>query len=245
MGISGRGDRPAVARHGVHLAVVFYHHSWQFTRSNGFSGRAVPGLRRLCLECTAKPVDVGFLTARSWRWNPLGGSIGLSSVGLEQSLLFVYLAFSTLAEAALLHLSLIYPRGTPVRERWWAVLYLPPIFALILAPMVSIIPKTSLQALAGIILLLANLFSIIAAIVFVVRLFMVDAAVRRASHLALIVGIGVSSGVVALLGSEGMLPGNPEAWNLILGVLPVTIAVALVSNDLDSIDSQFGDSHES
>jgi len=171
-----------------------------------------------------------------------GGSIGLSPVGLEQSLLFVYLAFSALAEAALLHLSLIYPRSTPVRERWWAVLYLPPIFALIIAPMVGIVPKTSLQALAGIILLLASLFSIIAAITFVARLFMVCSAVRRASHLALVVGIGVSSGVVALLGSEGMLPGNPEAWNLILGVLPVTIAVALVSNELELIDSQSGNS---
>ncbi len=171
-----------------------------------------------------------------------GGSIGLSSAALEQSLLFVYLAFSALAEAALLHLSLIYQRGTTVRERWWAEHYLPPIFALIIAPMVSIVPKTSLQALAGIILLLANLFSIIAAIVFVVRLFMVDATVRRASHLALVVGVGVSSGVVALLGSEGMLPGNPEAWNLILGVLPVTIAVALVTNELESIDSQSGNS---
>jgi len=173
-----------------------------------------------------------------------GGSIGLSSAGLEQSLLFVYLAFSALAEAALLHLSLIYPRGTPVRERWWIVLYLPPIFALIIAPIVSIVPKTSLQAFAGTILLFANLFSIIAATVFVARLFMVDAAVRRASHLALVVGVGVSSGAVALLGSEGMLPGNPETWNLILGVLPVTIAVALVTNELDSIDSQSGDSDE-
>ena len=71
---------------------------------------------------------------------------------------------------------------------------------------------------------------------------MVDAVIRRASHLALIVGVGVSSGVVALLGSEGMLPGSPEAWNLILGTLPVTIAVALVSNKLDTIESYPGES---
>ncbi len=161
-----------------------------------------------------------------------GGSFGLLSSEFERGVLLIYLGFSVLAEAALLHLALIYPSNTHIHKRWLCMLYAPAMLALVIAPIASVIPASMLQTMGGIILLVANLFSIITAVVFITRLFIVDSAVFRASYLALIVGVGITSGVIALFGSAGMLIGNPEAWNLIIGVLPITIAFALTKHKL-------------
>jgi hypothetical protein len=39
--------------------------------------------------------------------------------------------------------------------------------------------------------------------------------------------------VVAQLGSSGALPGPPDVWNLLFGIIPISLAVALVSQRLD------------
>ncbi len=80
----------------------------------------------------------------------------------------------------------------------------------------------------GLVLLVANLLSLTAGMVFLFRLFTVDRATRRAARLPLIVTGMVTGSVVALLGAGGALPGVPEAWNLALGAVPVALAVALV-----------------
>ena len=63
-------------------------------------------------------------------------------------------------------------------------------------------------------LLIANLFSLVAGVTFVVRLFSVDHALRRAARLPLMVTGMVTGSLVALLGAGSVLPGEPEAWNL-------------------------------
>ena len=165
-----------------------------------------------------------------------GGSIGFSEPEIEQGLLLVYLAFSALASSALVHLSLIYPSGNFTNKLWCRIIYSPALLALFFAPFVSLVPDSVLQLVGGIIIILANLFSFIAMIVFIKSLFTVDAEVRRASHLTMIVVVGVSSLIIASLGSEGVLSGNPEAWNLIYAVLPVTFAFALTMNKLASLE---------
>jgi len=37
---------------------------------------------------------------------------------------------------------------------------------------------------------------------------------------------------IALLGAVGALPGGPEAWNLALGIIPITLGIALVSQSV-------------
>jgi hypothetical protein len=114
------------------------------------------------------------------------------------------------------------------------LLYAPAAVALLLAPIAAFAPRTAaLESSVGLVLLVANLFSISAGIVFLVRWFTADDATRRAAGLSLIVTGMVSGSVLALLGAGGLLPGVPEAWNLALGVVPIALAVALVSQSLE------------
>ncbi len=53
-----------------------------------------------------------------------GGALGVGGASLEMSLFWVYLAFTVLGDAALLHLALIYPQGRRTRKRLVA-LYAP------------------------------------------------------------------------------------------------------------------------
>lgn len=160
-----------------------------------------------------------------------GGSIGSRGETLELSLFFVYLAFTALADASLLHLALIYPGGGPLAWGWRAALYAPAAYALLFAGIAGFMPQTILRTAAGVLLLVANLLSLVAGIVFLIRLFTADRDTRRAARLPLIVTAMVIGSVVALLGAGGALPGDPEAWNLALGVIPISLAVALVSRD--------------
>lgn len=163
-----------------------------------------------------------------------GGSVGAESEGLALSLLFVYLACSVLAETALLHLALIYPHGRPLGKWWRAELYAPAAFALLLAAAAGVLPRTLLETLIGLLLLVANLFSVVAGILFLVRLVRADAAARHAARLPLIVAGLIAGTALSLLGSGGVLPGNPEAWNLALGIVPICLAVALTTHTCEA-----------
>lgn len=165
-----------------------------------------------------------------------GGAIGAPQAVLELSLFFAYLAMTALADAALLHLALIYPRGGPLARRWRIALYAPAAIALFLAVIAGFVPQTVLQTIAGVLLLVANLFSLGAGVVFLVRLFSVDPATRRAARLPLIAAGMVIGSLLALLGAGGVLPGQPEAWNLVLGVIPISLTIALVSHSLTSLE---------
>jgi len=69
----------------------------------------------------------------------------------------------------------------------------------------------------------------VAGVLFLVSLFRVDSATRRAASLPPIVTIMIGTFIVARLGNEGILLVHSEAWNLVNGLLPISLAVALVS----------------
>jgi len=162
-----------------------------------------------------------------------GGAIGVGDASVELSLFWVYLAFTALGDAALLNLALIYPLRGRLALRWRLALYTPAAVALLLAPFAGFAPRSALAFASGLVLLVANVLSLAGGIVFLVRLFTVDRATRRAARLPLIVLGMVSGSAIALLGAGGLLPGVPETWNVALGLVPIALAVALVSESVE------------
>jgi hypothetical protein len=161
-----------------------------------------------------------------------GGAVGVEDASVEMGLFWVYLAFTALGDAALLNLAMIYPHGRHLAPKWKVALYALAAMALLLAPIAALTPPETLASAVGLVLLIANLLSLTAGVVFLVRLFTVDRVTRRAARLPLIVTGMVAGSVVALLGAGGALPGVPEAWNLALGAVPVALALALVFQSL-------------
>ena len=95
--------------------------------------------------------------------------------------------------------------------------------------------KDSMGLMVGIILGVANLFSLAAGVLFLVSLFRTDSATRRAANLPLIVAALFGSFIVSTLGTEGVLLPPSEAWNLLNGLIPIALAVAVVRfGNLDS-----------
>ena len=197
-------------------------------------------------------MGVSFLLAGVWAWSMRpnqwtdlfllyglslgihwGGAVGVTNASLEMSLFWVYLAFTALGDAALLHLALIYPHGKPMSSKWRVALYAPAAAALILAPATAFIPHSVIKPAIGLVLLIANLLSLSAGVLFLIRLFTVDGATRRAAHLPTIVAGMFSGSIIALLGAAKVLPGVPEAWNLTLVLVPITLAIALVHHSLE------------
>lgn len=158
-----------------------------------------------------------------------GGTIGSAHTELELSLFFIYLAFSTLGETALLHLALIFPREKILGPSTRIALYAIAALAALVAPLAGLLPKTILEPMAGLILMFANLFGLLAGLLFIVSLFRVDPATRRAARLLLIVISMVVSTIMATLGTEGILLNQSDAWNLVYGLIPISLAIALVS----------------
>ena len=158
-----------------------------------------------------------------------GGTIGTAHAGLELSLLFVYLAFTAFAEAGLLHLALIFPSGRSLTRGKRLALYSVAALALLVAPIAGLLSKAILEPIVGLILMFANLFGLLAGLLFVVSLFRVDSATRRATRLPLIVTSMIGTFIVATLGAEGILLQQSDAWNLVYGLVPISLAVALVS----------------
>lgn len=159
-----------------------------------------------------------------------GGSVGFQPPALELALLFFYLAVTVMAQAALFHLALLYPSGSPVRT-WVHLIYAPAIGALVAVPMAGYLPLSVSELVVGLLLITGKAYALGGALFFVLRLFRVDADLRRESGLVLIVGAVVAGTVFQLLAASGLLPGQPEAWNLILFIVPLSIAVALMSRD--------------
>ena len=158
-----------------------------------------------------------------------GGTIDLTHAGLELSLLFVYLAFTAFGEAGLLHLALIFPSGRSLTRGKRLALYSVAALALLVAPIAGLLSKAILEPIAGLILVVANLFSLVAGVLFLVSLFRVDSATRRDASLPLIVTSMFGTFIVATLGTEGILLVESDAWNLVYGLVPISLAVVLVS----------------
>ncbi len=164
-----------------------------------------------------------------------GGAPGFADAGLELNILFVYLALSALGEVGLLHLALIYPGGRELPRGALYALYLIAALALLVAPFAGMLSKDSMGLMVGIILGVANLFSLAAGVLFLVSLFRTDSATRRAANLPLIVAALFGSFIVSTLGTEGVLLPPSEAWNLLNGLIPIALAVEVVRfGNLDS-----------
>lgn len=161
-----------------------------------------------------------------------GGAVGAPNDVLDVGLFWLYLSVTALGDAALLHLAIIYPRGGPIVLTWRIVLYAPAAIALLVAVVAPFIPRSAWAPLAGLVLLVANLLSLAGGIVFLVRMFTLDRATRQAAQLPLIVGSMFAGSLIALLGAGGVLPGVPEAWNLALGLIPITLAIGLVRSEV-------------
>jgi len=85
-----------------------------------------------------------------------------------------------------------------------------------------------LGLIVGGIFAVATLFSVAAGVLFLLSLFRTDSATRRAANLPLIVAALFGSAIVSTLGTEGVLLPPSEAWNLLNGLIPIALAVALV-----------------
>ena len=75
--------------------------------------------------------------------------------------------------------------------------------------------------------------TVAAAVAFLLRLMRSERRVRRVARLSLVVASIWVAGVLAEVGSRGLLFGQPEAWNLLLGAIPICLAIALVSHSAD------------
>ena len=149
-----------------------------------------------------------------------GGTVGAESTQGATTWLVLYMAGTVMAEAAFLDLSLRYPQGLSRRRLRSVAPYLPAILVLLVVPITPLLPLRILELLAGVVLLTADLMSLAAAVVFFVKWFRATSVGRREHSLTWITGVVVVLGVMALLGALELLPGEPEAWNLMSGLLP-------------------------
>jgi len=157
-----------------------------------------------------------------------GGSIGAGSAGLEVAFLFLYLAVTALGDAAFLDLALRYPRDQSRFGRRTLALYLLAILTLVLVPVAPFLAGQVVQSAVGLIIGIAFLMSTVGGLVFLVKWFRATGADRRAFYLTPIVVALVVSSVLDLMADQGLLPGDPEAWNLPYAIVPVTLAWALI-----------------
>lgn len=155
-----------------------------------------------------------------------GGSIAAPG-NAEIVLLSVYITLSTLADGALLHLALIFPRPLVSSAAAKAPPYIPTAMGILLIPASVVASTTTFQTWAGTTLMLASLLSIGAGVILIGQYIRQPAPRRRRLRLDIVVFCGLTSTALALAGSGGLISGQPDAWNLLFGVFPITLALAL------------------
>ncbi len=142
------------------------------------------------------------------------------------------MAVTALGDGAFLDLALRYPRvrGRPILLT--LPLYLPAILTLIAVPFAPFLPKRSVEAGLGVAIGVAFLMSTLGGVVFLVKWVRATAADRRGAFLTPIVVALVVPTVIDILGEAGLLPCEATAWNVSYGIVPVTLAWALVRGKL-------------
>ena len=155
-----------------------------------------------------------------------GGSIGAPGI-LGVVLLFAYLAISALGEGALVHLALIYPHKNAQSDKYLLLAYGPAALGALSLVGAVWLPRETLETIAGLVIGLTVLLSLIAAIVLITRYHRFAAKARKASRLRPVIYLGLGSGLLGALGSTGLFFGATDMWNLLFGVLPITLAFAL------------------
>lgn len=158
-----------------------------------------------------------------------GGAVGAVSSGAERSLLLLYIGLSVAGEAALMHLAIVYRRSGGLARWAAALIYLPAIGGLSLAPIAGRLPDESLSAVAGILLLLGTLFGVVAGVTFIVHWFRAGRQHRREQRLGIVVLCLLLAGVPSLFASSGLLPGPSDLYNLLSILLPAGLGYALTT----------------
>lgn len=156
-----------------------------------------------------------------------GGSVGVPNAELQ--LAAVYIALSAAAGGALCHLALVFPQPLVSSATAKSALYIPAAVGLCLIPASIIAPAAAVQTLAGAALLLSSLLSLAAGVILMRQYLRQRAPERRRLKLDVVVFGGLGTSALALAGSSGLMPGPPDAWNLLFGILPVSLTLALTA----------------
>lgn len=151
-------------------------------------------------------------------------------------LLAVYVVLSALADGALMHFALVFPRPLVRSPRAKASAYIPASIGIVLVPFSALVSPTTFTTMAGATLLLASTVSIVAGLVIIGQYLRLGPAERRLFGLDAVVFVGLGSTAIGLLGSSGLLPGRPDLWNLLLGILPFTLTAA-VTRGASTVDA--------
>lgn len=157
-----------------------------------------------------------------------GGAVGLPPEALELALMGIYLAATLVAGAAFLHLALIYPAGR-IALPWRVLLYAPAAVTAAAAPFAGLLSEAQMLQSTGALILLGALLTVGGAVVFVIRLLLMAPDERRQTGMVYIAAAIWLTGILQMLGAAGYLPGIADAWSLVLCLIPVVIAVALMS----------------
>jgi len=156
-----------------------------------------------------------------------GGAVGAPNPPLEAVLLAVYVAATAFGDGAFLDLSLRY-RGAPgtsgLRAR---APYALGTLTLLTAPITPLPPEPVLGAALGTASLLAFLMSTAAGVLFLEHWFRAGRAERSETGLTAIAAALVVAAGVDLVAESGGLPGRPEAWKLLYGLVPLALARGL------------------
>jgi hypothetical protein len=158
-----------------------------------------------------------------------GGSVGVPA-NAEVLLLSVYIALSAVADGALLHLALVFPKPLVSSATPKAASYIPAALGIFLIPVSVAVSAGAFQTLAAATLMLASFLSIGAGVILIGQYIRHEPAQRRRFKLGIVVFCGLTSAALAVVGSSGLIAGQPNAWNLLFGVLPITLTLALTTN---------------
>jgi hypothetical protein len=109
--------------------------------------------------------------------------------------------------------------------RGW--LYLVAALALMAVPVAPFLPTSVVETGLGLGLMAASLMSIVAGIIFLVTWWRAAPADRRGLLMTPLVLAIVLSALVDWLADARLLPGEPDAWHLAYGLVPLVLAVAV------------------
>jgi hypothetical protein len=175
-------------------------------------------------------------TARAFLRYCLGGAVhwgglpGSTIDGVALFVLLLYVAATTFGGGALLELTLRIRRATARKKGnqfpIWPV-YLPAAVALAMSPIASMLPRPVLEVAAAGLLGAGSIMALIAVLLLLASWLRWDEAQRRAQRLGFALAITFVAGVVAGIGSSGVLGVASDAWNLILVATPIAFANAL------------------
>jgi len=183
---------------------------------------AVWAWRRHPSTLTRTLLVYGFGGAIHW-----GGAVGAPSPRLEAFLLAAYVAATAFGDGAFLDLSLRYGRAPVVSRLRSRAPYALGALTLLATPIAPFLPEPALAAVLGAAILLAFLMSAAAGVLFLARWLQARPGERRETGLTAIVAALIVATLLDLAAEAGRLPGEPDAWKLLYGLVPLALAHGL------------------